>query len=259
MVEPTACAVHGALAAGVADGDTVVVIGSGTLGLLVVAALRRHTPAGAIIVGAKYPTQRELARDLGADLGRRAERASSRRAAGDRHDGPGRRRHPAAHGGRRRGGRLRRQRVEPRRRARRRAPARSRHHGRHAGSCARRPDRAVATRDHAGRGLRVRHRGSRPPGEPPRRTFDLAFELVETADLGRLVSATYPLARFADAVDPRRRRRPPRRGQDRLRPPSRERAQPMNATRRSRQAKPPTNRPRIGEAGSVGLPTEQET
>ncbi len=33
-----------------------------------------------------------------------------------------------------------------------------------------------------------------------RRTFDLAFELVAAADLGRLVSATYPLARAADAI-----------------------------------------------------------
>ena len=34
-----------------------------------------------------------------------------------------------------------------------------------------------------------------------RRTFDLAFELVQTADLGRLVSATYPLRRYRDAVE----------------------------------------------------------
>jgi threonine dehydrogenase-like Zn-dependent dehydrogenase len=33
-----------------------------------------------------------------------------------------------------------------------------------------------------------------------RPTFDLAFDLVASADLGRLVSATYPLARFADAI-----------------------------------------------------------
>ena len=33
-----------------------------------------------------------------------------------------------------------------------------------------------------------------------RRTFDLAFELVREARLGRLVSATYPLDRFADAI-----------------------------------------------------------
>ncbi|HEX7443894.1 MAG TPA: hypothetical protein VF320_08405, partial [Acidimicrobiales bacterium] len=33
-----------------------------------------------------------------------------------------------------------------------------------------------------------------------RRTFDLAFELVESADLGRLLSATYPLDRYTDAI-----------------------------------------------------------
>jgi hypothetical protein len=33
-----------------------------------------------------------------------------------------------------------------------------------------------------------------------RRTFDLAFELVETAGLGRLVSATYPLERYEEAI-----------------------------------------------------------
>src|SRR3954452_1044673 len=40
MVEPTACAVHGALRAAVTDGETVVVIGAGTLGLCTIAALR---------------------------------------------------------------------------------------------------------------------------------------------------------------------------------------------------------------------------
>jgi threonine dehydrogenase-like Zn-dependent dehydrogenase len=38
------------------------------------------------------------------------------------------------------------------------------------------------------------------PGGNGQRTFDLAFELVDAADLGRLVTATYPLARFTDAV-----------------------------------------------------------
>jgi hypothetical protein len=38
-----------------------------------------------------------------------------------------------------------------------------------------------------------------PEGED-RRTFELAFDLVEAKDLGRLVSATYPLARFEDAI-----------------------------------------------------------
>ncbi|HMX67054.1 MAG TPA: zinc-binding dehydrogenase, partial [Microthrixaceae bacterium] len=38
-----------------------------------------------------------------------------------------------------------------------------------------------------------------PTGES-RRTFDMAFELVREADLGRLVSATYPLERADDAI-----------------------------------------------------------
>jgi threonine dehydrogenase-like Zn-dependent dehydrogenase len=33
-----------------------------------------------------------------------------------------------------------------------------------------------------------------------RRTFDLAFELVQARDLGRLVSARYPLSRFEEAI-----------------------------------------------------------
>ena len=35
----------------------------------------------------------------------------------------------------------------------------------------------------------------------PTRTFDLAFDLVRHADLGRLVSVTYPLARYRDAIE----------------------------------------------------------
>ncbi len=38
------------------------------------------------------------------------------------------------------------------------------------------------------------------PSGQRRRTFDLAFELVEAADLGRLVSATYPLSQFETAI-----------------------------------------------------------
>ena len=38
-------------------------------------------------------------------------------------------------------------------------------------------------------------------GRAGRRTFDLAFDLVEDADLGRLVSATYTLDRYREAID----------------------------------------------------------
>jgi len=37
--------------------------------------------------------------------------------------------------------------------------------------------------------------------ESGERTFDLAFDLVTDADLGRLVSAAYPLDRYRDAID----------------------------------------------------------
>ena len=67
IVEPTACAVHAALRHPVREGDTVVVLGAGSLGHLTIAALRRLTPAGIIVTSARYPHQRELARRLGAD------------------------------------------------------------------------------------------------------------------------------------------------------------------------------------------------
>ena len=38
-------------------------------------------------------------------------------------------------------------------------------------------------------------------GRSERRTFDLAFELVASADLDRLVTATYPLERYTEAID----------------------------------------------------------
>ena len=53
MIEPTACAVHAALAAGVEPGDTVAVLGGGTVGLTTTAALRQLATPGALLVGAK--------------------------------------------------------------------------------------------------------------------------------------------------------------------------------------------------------------
>ena len=46
----------------------------------------------------------------------------------------------------------------------------------------------------------VERASARSGREQPRRTFDIAFELVAAARLGRLVSATYPLDRYADAI-----------------------------------------------------------
>ncbi len=67
LIEPLACAVHAALRAEVGPDDTVLVVGCGTMGLLAVAALRELTGAGRILAVAKHPRQRTEARRLGAD------------------------------------------------------------------------------------------------------------------------------------------------------------------------------------------------
>ena len=88
-VEPVACAVHAVLGAPIAAGDVIAVIGAGTLGLLVTASLghlaaagRCATP-GAVLVGARYTHQQHLAREMGAtealpseQLGRAVRRRS---------------------------------------------------------------------------------------------------------------------------------------------------------------------------------------
>jgi threonine dehydrogenase-like Zn-dependent dehydrogenase len=68
LIEPTACAVHAArsIVARTTREDDIAVIGSGTLGLLTIAALRALAHEGAIVVAAKHPQQRALARSLGA-------------------------------------------------------------------------------------------------------------------------------------------------------------------------------------------------
>jgi threonine dehydrogenase-like Zn-dependent dehydrogenase len=71
-VEPVACAVHAVLGAGIRDDDVVAVLGAGTLGLTVVAALTHLASTGrcptprVVLVGAKYAHQQRLARAFGA-------------------------------------------------------------------------------------------------------------------------------------------------------------------------------------------------
>jgi threonine dehydrogenase-like Zn-dependent dehydrogenase len=66
LIEPTACAVHAAQALGE---DEIAVIGSGALGLLTIAALRKvRSPGGPLIATAKHPEQRRWAKELGADV-----------------------------------------------------------------------------------------------------------------------------------------------------------------------------------------------
>lgn len=65
LTEPTACALHGVDAVTPQPGETVVVIGPGTIGLLGVALFALHHP-GKLIVAGRSARNRELALALGA-------------------------------------------------------------------------------------------------------------------------------------------------------------------------------------------------
>lgn len=195
LVEPMACAVHGALAAPAGDDMTAVVIGAGTLGLGVVAALSRLRPdVSTVIAVAKHPDQRSLALDLGASLV--AEPAGLRRAV------------------------------------RRRTGSWMLDTGQLSGGASLVVDcvgsagslsdaLAVAapgaTVVELGMPARidadlaplwqreVRLRGAYAYGPEPlaggAHSFEVAMDLIGAASLERLVSAAYPLERFADAID----------------------------------------------------------
>jgi threonine dehydrogenase-like Zn-dependent dehydrogenase len=195
MVEPAACAVHAALRADVDDGDVVTVFGAGTLGLLSVAALRRYTGAGTIVAAAKHPVQRALAADLGADtvcepdeLPRLVRRITGSMAYGDQLTGGADGVLDCV------GSDVSIQQslavVKPRGRV----------------TLVGMP--AVVKlnlttlwhRETELAGAYAYGTETLATGER-RRTFDFAFELVRTAGLGRLVSATYPLADYKAAIE----------------------------------------------------------
>lgn len=67
LIEPFACALHGAFRAETSPEDTVLVIGCGAIGLLTIAALRARGVKSRIVAVAKYDHQREHAKALGAD------------------------------------------------------------------------------------------------------------------------------------------------------------------------------------------------
>jgi threonine dehydrogenase-like Zn-dependent dehydrogenase len=66
LVEPLACAVHAVRRAGIEPGESVLLVGSGTVGLLTLLAVRALTQAGRVTVVAKHPRQAELAEVFGA-------------------------------------------------------------------------------------------------------------------------------------------------------------------------------------------------
>ncbi len=68
LIEPFACALHGALRVSLRDTDTAFVLGCGSIGLLTIAALRAAGCRARIVAAAKYDHQRRHALALGADV-----------------------------------------------------------------------------------------------------------------------------------------------------------------------------------------------
>jgi threonine dehydrogenase-like Zn-dependent dehydrogenase len=66
LVEPAACAIHAASVVP-RDAGLLAVIGAGTLGLLTIAALRASRHGGTLVATAKHGEQRTWAKELGAD------------------------------------------------------------------------------------------------------------------------------------------------------------------------------------------------
>ncbi|HVX20535.1 MAG TPA: zinc-binding dehydrogenase [Acidimicrobiales bacterium] len=222
-VEPVACAVHAALAAGIRDGDTVAVLGAGTVGLTVVAAVAHLAATGrlavpaAVLVGARYPGQRELAVALGATealppdhLARAVRRRSRSLAVGA----------PTGGGQRLTGGAdvvldcvgsaasiaQALDMVRPRGRI-----ALVGMPGKVSVDLTSLWHREVSLAGTYAYGVEHVPGGPGPGGEgspggegraggEPVRTFDLAAEVVAAKGTGRLVSARYPLERFEEAV-----------------------------------------------------------
>ena len=67
FIEPVSCAVHGMDRAGIRTGDTVVILGGGTIGLVML-QLVRHGGAAAVIVSEPLAHKRKIATDVGASL-----------------------------------------------------------------------------------------------------------------------------------------------------------------------------------------------
>jgi len=67
LVEPLSCAIHSALRGRATKGESALIVGAGTVGALVLVALREFTEVERITVVAKHPRQRDLMRALGAD------------------------------------------------------------------------------------------------------------------------------------------------------------------------------------------------
>lgn len=189
MAEPAACAIHAGLAPGELEGKTVAVIGAGTIGLALTAALARFNRPKALIVAAKHPHQSRLAIELGADEIATPDalpRAVRRRVR------------TVEVGGRLAGG------------ADVVFDCVGSAKSLHSALAITKPKGTVVLAGMPGPAhvdltplwqREINLLGAYAYGqESARSTFDMALELVASADLGRLVSARYPLERYDEAL-----------------------------------------------------------
>lgn len=207
LIEPLACGIHAASSAQLHEGQSVAVIGAGTVGLMVIAGLswlarRGYAPApGRLLVGARHSHQRRFALELGADnalsadqLGRAVRRHAKTLSLGD----------PRRSAGNLAGGAdividcvgsassiaQSLSIVAPRGRVLL------------VGMPAKAPIDLVSLwhREVTLIGAYAYGAESLQGSAAPIRTFDLAIDASKDLHLGRLVSATYPLERFEEAL-----------------------------------------------------------
>ena len=88
LVEPLAVSVHGLRRGGLSGGETVAVLGAGTIGLTAVAAARAMG-AGAIVATGRHEQQTAMAKRLGADVALAPDAPELREAIADLTDGRG--------------------------------------------------------------------------------------------------------------------------------------------------------------------------
>ncbi|HAQ24050.1 MAG TPA: zinc-binding alcohol dehydrogenase [Acidimicrobiaceae bacterium] len=208
MIEPTACGVHAALAAEIPEDSVVAVLGTGTLGLVTLAAIRAHASPRIVVATGRYPDQRRLAEEFGAEqVVKPAEiRRAIRRITGSRAIGAPSLGESSTEG------------VVDRLTGGADVVVDC------VGSSASLTDALAIVRPR-GRIVLVGmpaevsleltplwHReitlvgaytygAETLPDGSKRRTFELAAELVADAGLGSLVTATYPLSRYVDALE----------------------------------------------------------